>query len=1574
MKILRSSWVGAAGLCLLLLLAAPSAQAAPGDLDSLDAGIAGGIQVYATAVQPDGKLILGGAFTSVLGVPRQYVARLNADGTLDAGFDPKPNGEVRGVAVQADGKVVLGGVFTTLQPNGAASATARQYLARVHADGALDAGFDPRPSSFVYSLALQADGQLVFSGNFTSLNPNGAGLVTARGFIARVNANGSLDAGFDPRANGQVFSVALQADGRVLLGGPFTELRPNGAGPTTRLRVARVNSDGTLDAVFNPAPDGAVYGVAQQANGQVLLGGIFTTVAATARQRIARVNADGSLDTGFDPRANGRVTSVALQADGQVLLSGDFTTLHPNGVGSATARQRIARLNASGSLAAGFDPKADFGVSGVALQADGRVLLGGNFTALQPNGATSPTGRLRFARLLNDPATQVLSALDPARVRWSRGGAGPAVTRVTFELSSDSGVTWVAQGAGARVGTTQDWERPGLALPATGWLRARGTTIGGYSNGSSGLIEQVAAFSFTAGAVDPLNAGVVGGQVFATAVQPDGKVILAGVFTSVLGVARQNIARLNADGTLDTAFDPRPNGQLLAVAVQGDGKVLCAGSFSTLHPNGAGAPFARSQLARVNADGTLDVGFDPKPNTAVLCLAVQADGKVLLGGGFTTLQPNGAGSPTTRFNLARVNADGTLDAGFNPRPNSTLNSLAVQADGKVLLGGFFTTLQPNGAASPTTRQSIARVNADGTLDPGFDPNADVGVNCLAVQADGRIVLGGRFTTLQPAGAATPTARSRVARLHADGTLDATFDPSANDDVLSLAVQTNGQVLLAGVFTTLQPNGAAAPTARNFIARVHADGTLDPPFDPHADFPVRSVALQADARVLLAGSFTSLQPNGAGAPTARSTFARLVNDPATQSLTVPTPAQVLWNRGGAGPELARASYELSTNGGVNWTPLAAPARIGSTPGWQLTGLALPNTGGLIRARGVTTAGIRNGSAGLLEQVTAFGFTPGALDPLNAAIVGTGVYAAAVQPDGRTILAGNFSSVLGVARQHVARLNADGTLDAAFDPKPDAAVNAVAVQADGRVLLGGGFTTLQPNGAVSPFARRGVARLNMDGTLDAAFDPNPNGGVVTLALQADGKVLLGGSFTTLQPSGAASPTARRNLARVNADGTLDPIFDPSPDSSVFVTAVQPDGQVLLGGFFTALQPNGAASATARLRIARVNGDGTLDTGFDPRANNTVYSFAVQPDGKVVLSGFFTTLQPNGAASATARQNIARVNADGTLDPGFDPRANSYVIALAAQADGRVLLGGGFTTLQPNGAASATARSNIARVNADGSLDMAFDPRANGDVYALALQADGRVLLGGFFTTLQPNGAALSTARNRFARLFNDAATQTLATPTSTEVRWSRSGTAPELTRATFELSTDAGLNWTPLGGATRLGATAHWQRTGLLLPVRGLLRARGATASGYTNGSAGLLAQVSAFDRDSDADGLLDSWELLYFPTLAGQSALDDFDRDGIVALLELAFGLNPIALDAASLPQATNEAGYLTITINKRAGVLYEVQSAGTLVPDTFTPATTTVLVNNASILKVRDNILIGLPPARFVRVKVTAAP
>jgi len=367
---------------------------------------------------------------------------------------------------------------------------------------------------------------------------------------------------------------------------------------------------------------------------------------------------------------------------------------------------------------------------------------------------------------------------------------------------------------------------------------------------------------------------------------------------------------------------------------------------------------------------------------------------------------------------------------------------------------------------------------------------------------------------------------------------------------------------------------------------------------------------------------------------------------------------------------------------------------------------------------------------------------------------------------------------------------------FDPGANSYVYSLAVQADGKILVGGQFTTLGGR------TRNYLGRLNADGTLDTAFNPGAGSFVYSLAVQADGKILVGGQFTTLggQP--------RNHLGRLNADGTLDGGFNPGADQVVRSLAVQADGKVLVGGGFSTL------GGQPRNCIGRLDADGTLDSGFNPGAGGWhpqpwVASLAVQADGKILVGGGFTTL------GGQTRNCIGRLNADGTLDSAFNPGAGVSVFSLAVQADGEILVGGAFSTL------SGQPRNKIGRLNADGTLDSAFNPGASGYVNALAVQPDGKILLGGEFGTLggQP--------RRFLGRLNNtEPATQSLSFDGST-ITWLRGGASPEVWRTTFDFSTNA-TDWTSLGAGTRI--PGGWELTNVSVPTDATIRACGYVAGG------------------------------------------------------------------------------------------------------------------------------------------------
>lgn len=438
--------------------------AGPGLAEAAFNPAAGGY-VFSTAMQQDGKIIIGGGFTTVGAATRNYLARLNSDGTLDADYDPNANDWVFSTALQADGKNIIGGSFTAL--NG----VSRNRIARLNADGTLDTGFDPNANDWVYSAVVQPDGKIIICGSFTALG----GVTYNR--IARLNADGTIDAGFNTSVDGEVYTAVLQADRKIVIAGAFIAVDG-----VERSSIARLNPDGTLDSNFNPKPNSSVYSVAWQSDGKILMGGNFTAVGTAERNRLARINSDGTLDS-LNLNVNGPVNTIVLQSDGKVIFGGGFSSI------GATSRNNIARLNAEGSVDAAFNPNPNSLVFSMALQSNGKILVAGDFTTVGGVAAN------RITRLDNDAATQNLSAQNSSRVQWLRGGSSPETSQVTFELSTDQGNTWSTIGKGVRSRIVSGWELSGLSLPSAGFIRARARTIGGYSNSSSGFVETVAAIT-----------------------------------------------------------------------------------------------------------------------------------------------------------------------------------------------------------------------------------------------------------------------------------------------------------------------------------------------------------------------------------------------------------------------------------------------------------------------------------------------------------------------------------------------------------------------------------------------------------------------------------------------------------------------------------------------------------------------------------------------------------------------------------------------------------------------------------------------------------------------------------------------------------------------------------------------------------------------------------------------------------------------------------------------------------------------------------------------------------------------
>lgn len=980
---------------------------------------------------------------------------------------------------------------------------------------------------------------------------------------------------------------------------------------------------------------------------------------------------------------------------------------------------------------------------------------------------------------------------------------------------------------------------------------------------------------------------------------PDGKLLVYGVFATVSGVSQVDIARLNADGSIDASFAPVLSGGgvvggiVYCSYVQPDGKILIGGSFDSV--NGTTA----RGLVRLNSDGTVDPSFSwpglgdaSASNGSVFGILVQLDGKILVHGTFAMI------GGVERRSCVRLNSDGSLDTSFapsftiaaDPSRNATVYSMALQPDGKILAVGNFTL------ANGVSRLRMARLNSDGTLDP-LQVDLDNAGRCVVLQRDGSAVVAGGFSTVRG------QSRTGIFRLLSDGSIDTSFAQPPVTDFESIVLQTDGRITGVG-------NAAKA------VLRLNADGTQDSSWTAGATGNDNSIIQQGDGKILLGRESAMPQLDTPWWP-----LVRLLNSPTTHALTI-TSNRVGYFRTGPVPELESTLFQFSADGGATWTDLGAGNRIaGDSSNWELPGLSLP-AGGIVRVlerpvnagfyqgRGLTSyqrpynlaqslltledaAGTSianntsyncgslslNQSRDLTFTVRNYGdpslnlslsitgpdaplftiVTPPAAQlagpdgsttftvrfqptlagaksatlnltsnsatnsPFTLTLNGIGeadgevtyfydkadmsTLGLAPQPDGQLVVVGNFSNIGPRARSGIVRFRADGTTDKTFNPGANDLVIQCGTLPDGKVIVAGGFTSI---GGV---ARSKVARLNADGTVDTSFvPPTLDNDVWSIALQPDGKLLVGGQFT--QVGGAPS----NPLIRLNTDGSLDPGFTaPAFDSMVTSISVLPTGKILAGSY--------SQSTT----VVRLNSDGTIDPTFQTTNAAVLTGMVIQPDGDIVICGNFTSV--NGQS----RQHLARLTADGVLDDTFiQPVDLLPQGGLALQADGRMLITGFFNTPRPR----------LARLNPDASVDNSLVADLVGNYgYGIALGSKGEIFLNGFFQSI--NGVAPADGGNvTTVQLHNTIGSSVASVTSPSRVQWLRNGTVGELIWARFDVSTDGGATWSPLGVGSRI--PGGWELTGLNLPTTGLVRAVGTVIAGHQDGGFSSVVETTAFD--------------------------------------------------------------------------------------------------------------------------------
>ena len=713
-------------------------------------------------------------------------------------------------------------------------------------------------------------------------------------------------------------------------------------------------------------------------------------------------------------------------------------------------------------------------------------------------------------------------------------------------------------------------------------------------------------------------------------------------------------------GTIDAAFNTFDNGlqgdgfdnTVNTVHAQTDGKLIAGGSF--LNFNGASSPY----LCRLMPDGSRDPSFILGSGfTGIIYSSlIQADGKIILGGSFTSFNGIVIGR------LIRLNTDGSRDTSFNTTigaVNGVIHSIAGQSDGNLVIAGTFTSY--NGV--PVNR--IARILPNGNLDSSFITAAMPSgtVNTVQVQVDGKIIIGGTFTTYNG------TAFNRIVRLNPNGTIDSTFNIGTgfNDDVRTIAVQSDGKILVGGDF--LNFNSVSA----NRIIRLDQDGSIDNSFITGSGVSsgnVSVIEVNVIGEILLGGSFTGTY-NG-------TAVNRLVLLNGNGSVI---PSFDICNGAGSGTVLALtsitdgswlvagsfSSFDSQNQGRLAKIDKDGELDIGFLPsgvGFDnsvLKVISLPDNktmafGNFTKFNGSDTARVTR----LLED----GSSDPTFNPSGLGASGT-VRAAVLQVDGKIIIAGSFTIYNGVTINRICRIMPDGAVDSSFfiGSGFNSTVNTLAIQNDGSIVIGGSFASINGNMVTR------IVRLLSNGAIDSSFNAGTgaDGTVEAIEIQNDGKILIGGRFSNF--NGAS----HNKLIRLNPDGSLDPTFTIGVgfDRNVLAIAIQADGRIIVGGSFTAF--NGIP---ARRRIIRLSSLGAHDTSFNIGAgfsNGEIRSILVQPDQRLLIGGTFS-----GTYNGIAVRRMIRLLSDGQRDNTFIANLNASLFSICFTQDAKIIVGGNFNSV--------------------------------------------------------------------------------------------------------------------------------------------------------------------------------------------------------------------------------------------------------------------------------------------------------
>lgn len=1325
-------------------------------------------------VAGDGKIYIGGAFDSVDGEFRPSVARLNADGTLDTSYEPsgftRPS-QVRGLAVQqlganADKLIVAGG---PIQVGDSADPQANRPLIRLNLDGTIDSSFN---------LVTQDEAGMYIRPRMLERLDDDS-LVIVGGGVARLTEDGDLfDEGdyIRPYFSTEFFWMEALSDGSVIVP-PQSRASIN---DEPARAVVKISPDGTVDDGFN-APELVGYSYPSRfevlGDGKILTWGNFDEVNGEERGGLVRLHANGELDEGYFSagiQAPAYVESADATSDGSVLAS----VYNPD-----TFESSIVKLTPNGSEDFSFvvdsAVSADLGSLETRLLSDGKVLVSGSDVQRVLDDTTKLLRLTGMGAIDSAFDTSGLPALGEV-YRYGDGSLDSITVGYLDVLGEDDSGRLLAR---ASVGPYE--QRAGLIDATLVRINVDGTI-------DTSFVAPRIPWSTISGfptIYDAQFSGGVYGQADTTyalspfegvKAQPDGKILVYGLFTRIDGQAAAGLARLNSDGSLDTTFTIGSGAeftlandrvaQVSDVQVDASGRIWVAGYFSTF--DGVSA----SGIVQLESDGSVVNGFDsgleliPYVGGSISLRLLDED-TVLVGGSLRRDRSGEFPLPLHRIErLSEGGANWFNDTGFSG-PNFYNDTIAgrVTADGDGRLYATFVNGGTLSGADGNPTGAVVRLMADGTVDTSFDIGTFL-VSAWAVHplSDGSVLVGGiasiednstgfthyrmfkfdesgrpdpgyrspifagipRFTAMQPDGKliVVPSGSDEgnggirhIARLNHDGSLDHSFHQVWVSSFIFAppVLDADGKIYIGGVFNSI--DGEFRPG----VARLNADGSLDRDWIPTGftqPTQIRGLAIQQNGanagKLLIAGG--ALLVESSADPEANRPVVRLNLDGTVDStFTLVTQAD-------AGLTIRPRLLELRSDD--SFMVVGSSVARFLADGALDTGYAQP----VFSEEAFWFEMFADGSAIVPPQPgTTLDGSPltswvkfDSAGSLDSSFIGPQFETVhfpsrfKVLPSGKLLTWGRFSRVEGVSAPGIVRLNTDGSVDTSFVPADLTAPSYVAFAevADDGRIL---VAIMDENG------QRTIRRLMPDGAADTSFTIDPGLGDLTgveVGQLGDGGVHVWAS------SAQRLLNDDNGIGRLLADGTIDSTFDTDDDFP-------------------------------RLGEVYRNEDGSIRS----IVQGNFRQLAIQNDGGIIARSSLGDY-PEGAGYV--QNTILRLNADGTSDPNFNAPilwwstfqsfltltdattnggfpgqvqvnvSSTPFSGAIAQDDGKVLIYGLFTEL------NGLPRAGLARLNADGSVDESFDvgsgaqflaaPNRSGAVTGVVPAPGGRFWVTGYFDT--------------------------------------------------------------------------------------------------------------------------------------------------------------------------------------------------------------------------------------------------